>query len=181
MVESSMPALKKRFAILGIGNPLLCDDTIGLQILPLLDDITEEFPDTVIIPCYCLGFEILEVLESADGALVIDCIVTGSARPGTCHHLSLEDLRSRCPTNLADSHGLNLPQLLEAGVQLGYRMPRDVRIIGVEGCCIDEFSLEPTPDVKEALPACAAVCRKIYLDLRKCCGCPAEILEKESA
>lgn len=80
-----------RFLILALGNPILQDEGLGLQVLERLQT-NYCWPDHVtLMDGGVMGLEILPYLETADSVLVIDAVSTGDP-PGTLVRLEGEEI-----------------------------------------------------------------------------------------
>jgi hydrogenase maturation protease len=70
-------------------------------------------------------------------------------------------------SRLADSHGMNLATVLALGEKMGYAMPGDIVIFGIETEDVTSFSTEPTIAVKNAIPCAVEMIRQTLLQWRK--------------
>jgi hydrogenase maturation protease len=141
-----------------MGNPVLSDDRIGLlAVAQAREAFSATAPaGTGFAENHSGGFDLLYELEGFDEVLIVDCMCSGQCAPGTLIELDLCDIAFVAQPRLVDSHGLNLPTLLDAGRQCGMAMPSKVSILGIEGQDFQTFSETPTPDVLAALPAAVA-------------------------
>jgi hydrogenase maturation protease len=148
--------------VIGLGSPLLTDDTVGLRVVEALQQGGEtEFPGVTFTCLHNVGLELLDELDGHAAALFVDCIRTDSAAPGHCHELSIDDLQHTVQSRLVDSHGLSLATIVAMGARMGYRLPTDIRILGIEGRRLYEFAEEPTPEVRAGMGACIERARGI--------------------
>lgn len=137
--------------VCGIGNPLLSDDSFGLHVIDHLSQCTH-FSHIHFTKNYSAGIDLLYDLESYECAIIVDSVKTGKAAPGTLHEFGLDDIFSYSQTILVDSHGLNLPTVIEMGRQLGYELPKNFRFFGVEGTDFHTFNESPTQEVLKTVP-----------------------------
>jgi hydrogenase maturation protease len=136
--------------VLGLGNPLLRDDSIGLRVVQELRVRLGEVPDIEVSEDYWGGLRLMERMIGYDRAIIIDAIRT-DAEPGTIHLLSPNDI----PTQRSSSaHDVNLPTALKLGRQAGAQLPppSEILIIGVEVADVQTFDETLTPEVEIALP-----------------------------
>jgi hydrogenase maturation protease len=136
--------------VLGLGNPLLKDDSIGLRVVQELRVRLGEVPDIEVSEDYWGGLRLMERMIGYDRAIIIDAIRT-DAEPGTIHLLSPNDI----PTQRSSSaHDVNLPTALKLGRQAGAQLPppSEILIIGVEVADVQTFDETLTPEVEIALP-----------------------------
>ena len=136
--------------ILGLGNPLITDDSVGLRVVKALAPRLQDRPDIEVSEDYWGGLRLMERMIGFDRAIVVDAICTG-AEPGTIHRLATDSIPTQ---KSASAHDVNLPTALALGRQSGAHLPRDEHIvlIGVEAQDVLTFSEECTPAVAEAIP-----------------------------
>jgi hydrogenase maturation protease len=145
-----------KILVLGMGNPLLCDDGVGLSVVEtaerMFGSMFVGLGDRVSFrKNYCGGIDMLYDLMEARKAIIVDSVQTGSAAPGHCHEFFLEDLDGICHDRLVYAHGVSLPTVMELGRQCGYAMPEDVVIFGIESSNVTSFSTEPTVNVRKSI------------------------------
>jgi len=141
----------KKILVLGLGNPLLSDDSVGLYLIDLLKNKYSQSCSSVLFEKnYSGGIDLLYDLAGFEKAIIIDSICTGEAAPGSCHEFSVDNLNLNSQTGLIDSHGLNLRTVQEFGEKCGYTMP-EITIYGIEGSEFVQFSEKLTPDVLKGL------------------------------
>ena len=73
--------------VIGLGNPLVTDDSVGLRVAAELKTRLAGRPDVEVGEDYWGGLRLMERLVGSDRAIVIDAICTG-APPGTIHCLT---------------------------------------------------------------------------------------------
>lgn len=117
--------MKSSALILGLGNPILSDDGIGILIAQRL---AERIPGADVATSACVGLDLLELVTGYHHLFVIDAIAVPDGRPGTLQKLTPEDGTA----HLFSSHGINFWEILELGRQLGRPIPEDVVIYGIE-------------------------------------------------
>ena len=136
--------------VLGLGNPILRDDSIGLRVVQELRVRLGEVPDIEVSEDYWGGLRLMERMIGYDRVIIIDAIRT-NAEPGTIHLLSPTDI----PTQRSVSaHDVNLLTALEVGRQAGAQLPpqSEILIVGVEAADVQTFDETLTPEVETALP-----------------------------
>ncbi len=136
--------------VLGLGNPILSDDSIGLRVVQELRTRLGEVPDIEVSEDYWGGLRLMERLIGFDRAIIIDAIQT-DAEPGTIHLLSPNDIPTQ---RSASAHDVNLPTALELGRQAGAQLPHvsEILIVGVEAADVQTFDESLTPEVEGAVP-----------------------------
>ncbi len=136
--------------ILGLGNPILGDDALGLRVAAL---VRQRLPPGSAIEVdeeYWGGLRLMERLIGYDRAILVDAICTGTHAPGTILRLGPDDLPTQ---HTASSHDVNLPTALQMGRALHLKIPDDIRIIAVEAANVLDFSEQCSPAVSAALPS----------------------------
>jgi hydrogenase maturation protease len=136
--------------VLGLGNPLVTDDSVGLRVAAQLRPRLADRPDVEVGEDYWGGLRLMERMVGFDRAIVIDAIQTG-APPGTIHHLAPGSLSTQ---RSASAHDVTLPVALALGRQAGAHLPADERVllVGIEAEDILTFGEECTPAVRAAIP-----------------------------
>ena len=136
--------------LLGLGNPLLRDDSVGLKVAQLLRPLLVDRPDITVDEDYWGGLRLMERMIGFDHAIIVDAIISG-AEPGTVHVLSPEDM----PTQRSMSaHDVNLSTALAVGREAGASLPNNehIMLIGVEAADVQTFDEELSTEVKAAIP-----------------------------
>ncbi|MCK4361768.1 MAG: hydrogenase maturation protease [Dehalococcoidia bacterium] len=136
--------------ILGIGNPIVTDDSAGLKIA---QRIKERNPELEVIEACSGALGLLDDVAGYDKLIIIDSVKTEGGKPGELYKLELEDLN---PTlEHATSHGLDIASAFKLGEGLGYKMPQSVIIYAVEIKDNTNFGEECTKEVAERIPLLA--------------------------
>jgi hydrogenase maturation protease len=119
----------RKTLVLGVGNSILCDDTVGLVVTRMLEERYGEREDTDFGYNEEAGFSLLEESLGYDRLVIVDSILTGAA-PGTVHRLDLDDLGRSIHSN--SPHGMNLATVLALGRTQEMDVPDEVRIYAIE-------------------------------------------------
>ena len=152
--------------LLGLGNPILGDDAIGLRLASMVAErLSASGPLAdleVVDDCSTGGLELLELLAGRKRIVLVDSIVTGKAAPGTLHRFTADALP---PTrHLAGPHDADLATALALGRRLGMELPPDeaIAIFAVEIEPAYEFGWTLTPELQRTAPAIAdAIARNV--------------------
>jgi hydrogenase maturation protease len=140
--------------VLGLGNPILRDDSIGLRVVEEMRRKPARDPEVELDHDFWGGLRLMERMIGYDRVIVIDAILTG-AEPGTIHFLAPGDI----PTQRSASvHDVNLPTALELGRQAQAHLPasEDILLIGVEVEDVQTFDESLSPKLATALPLVVA-------------------------
>jgi hydrogenase maturation protease len=153
--------------IIGLGNPILTDDGVGVRVARQLEEIIDlsAHPDITITEASVGGLRLMETLLGYERVVLIDAyyLIEEQTTPGTIHRLSMDDLRQVSPTQHSTSaHDTSLVTALDAAEHMGYEVPQEFIIYAVEVENILDFSETPTPAVAAAIPV---VVEKIISEL----------------
>lgn len=139
-----------RTVIIGLGNPILTDDGVGIKVARALRDEFRSDRGIDIKELYAGGLRLIEALAGYDKAVIVDAMATGSMSPGTICRVSGSELGSA--RNIASSHDINLSTAVELGRMLGLKMPGDIKIFGIEAAEVERFGETLSDDIEEAVP-----------------------------
>ena len=152
----SISARSPRTLIIGLGNPLLTDDGVGLRVAQHLHSLLAHQPGVEIVEDHWGGLRLMERMVGYERAIVVDAICTGQSPPGTIRVLAVDDI----PTQRSDSaHDVHLPAALELGRQSGAALPAndDIRLVAIEAAEVITFSEDCTPLVEASIERAAQV------------------------
>ena len=142
--------------LIGLGNPILTDDGVGVKVIYEIERrFGESIPANLTITEASVGgLRLMELMEGYDRAIIIDAILAGNGHPiGSIFRLNLSDLREISPTqHSASAHDTSLVTALDAGIEIGMKLPLDITIFAIEVENILDFSEQPTPAVAAAIP-----------------------------
>ena len=133
--------------ILGIGNPILTDDGVGIKIVQKLK---EDNPELEVMETSEAGMALLELMAGYDKLIIIDSIKTEQGKPGELYKLELEDLKP--PMYFSSSHGIDIATAVELGQRVGYKMPKYISLYAVEIKDNSTFGEECTKEIEGRIP-----------------------------
>lgn len=142
--------------VIGLGNPILTDDGVGVkvayQVSKALSAIGSDVAD--VIEACVGGLRLMEMMIGYDRVVLIDALCKKDGRePGKIHRMSLEDLCNICPTQHSSSaHDTSLVTALELGRRIGLKLPSEISIVAIEIENPYEFGDQPTPAVARSIP-----------------------------
>ncbi|MBN1190223.1 MAG: hydrogenase maturation protease [Dehalococcoidales bacterium] len=136
--------------ILGLGNPLFCDDAAGLLTArEIKRRIRSE--QITIGETSAAGPDIPDIIAGYDKAIIIDAVKTADGKPGQIYRI---DVSRQSPGKGSSAHNTDfLTSILLAG-RLGLALPHEITVFGIEAENITVLSDECTPQVKAAIPVC---------------------------
>ena len=142
-----------RTLVIGLGNPILTDDGVGVRVA---EEVSKHLPvdsDIEVTEVSIGGLTLMESMIGYDRVILIDALQLKESNPGTIHRLSLDDLRAISSTqHSASPHDTTLVTALEMGKQIGLNLPEEITIYAIEVENVLDFSEELTPAVAAALP-----------------------------
>lgn len=118
-----------RTVVIGLGNPLMGDDGLGIATLERLQQLWDVPAEVELVDGGTWGLNLLPVIESAERVLLIDAITIG-APPGT----QVAIPRARLPRYLATKispHEVDLRDVL-ALAELRGTLPEETMAVGLE-------------------------------------------------
>jgi hydrogenase maturation protease len=148
--------------VLGLGNPILTDDGVGIQIVRSLAGQLDR-PDVDVAEASLGGLRLLDKAVGYDRLVLVDAI-QAEGRAGQVYRLGPNDLRSSL--HVASSHDLSLPAALELGRRLGLALPEDgaITIVAVEVEDVLTFGEVCTSQVQAAIPRAVQMVMHVLSD-----------------
>ena len=133
--------------VIGLGNPLMGDDGLGLAALARLRDEWTVPPELELVDGGTWGMNLLPTIEDAGRVLLIDAIDVG-ARPGTEIVLARDRLPRYFATKISP-HQVDLRDVL-ALAELRGTLPRDTTAVGLQPARV-ELSTELSDVLRDRL------------------------------
>jgi hydrogenase maturation protease len=137
--------------VLGLGNPILTDDGIGIHVVQEM--ATRPLPNNVTCAEASLGgLRLLEIVAGYERLILVDAIQTADGRPGDIYRLSGNDLRASL--HAGSTHDLSFSGALRLGRGMGLALPdnENILILAIEVVDVLTFGEECTPEVVAAIP-----------------------------
>jgi hydrogenase maturation protease len=162
--------------VLGLGNPILRDDRIGLRVIEELEGLFFD-SDVSLQTTTLAGMNLLECLIGFDRAVIVDAIQTGG-EPGSVYRLSPQDFIARHA--FPHLHNIDFFQALILARGFIPNLPDDVVIIGIEVKDVSNFGEDLTPEVEKSVPLAVGRILQILKEGRRgaglieslLCACP---------
>ncbi len=145
---------KTKILILGLGNPILTDDSVGCRVALALQKKLHR-PDVDIKEASIAGLDFLDTLAGYHRAIIIDAIQTVKGKPGQIYRFGPEALANTLHS--ASPHDVNLATALELGKKLKLPLPKNITIFAIEAEDVTSFGEHCTPSVARAIPQCVAM------------------------
>ncbi len=144
--------------VVGLGNSLLSDDGVGLQVAARLRQTLPARSGVTVIELAAGGLRLMEALVGHQRAIIVDATINGASPPGSVQLFPLEE----APTtrNLFCAHDGDLASALAFGRDLGLNLPELIEIVGIEAQEVEIFSETLTDRVAAAVPVALALIRE---------------------
>jgi len=156
--------------VLGIGNVLMTDDSVGIRVINELER-RFRFPENVeLLDGGTSGIELLSYIVNRDYLIIVDAIKS-DLPPGTVVKVEGEDVPAKFMTRISP-HQLGLSDLLAAATLTG-ELPKEMVLFGIEPKVIS-LGLEMTDEVKGSFEKLLGV---VVDELRRI-GADPEVLEE---
>jgi len=140
-----------RTLLLGMGNPILSDDAVGVRLARDFKRELEGFRELdVFEDCSVGGLNLLDIFTGYPRAVVLDSIRTTEGIPGDWYYFTAEALRET--VHLSNLHDANFATAMEMGRALGLSLPlsNDIHIFAVEAKENRTFSEQMSPELETA-------------------------------
>ncbi|ADB58594.1 hydrogenase maturation protease [Archaeoglobus profundus] len=140
--------------VIGIGNPYLKDDSVGLRVAKELEGKVKANVDFLT----STDLDVVGKILGYDRAIIVDAIKKVE-EAGKIHVLNVDDLF--VSYKFSSSHSLDLATSIKIGYEI-FRdeMPKDIRIVAIEVEDID-FGYECSKKVKEAIPKAVEIVKRL--------------------
>ncbi len=149
--------------IIGLGNPVLTDDSVGPKIAQELRQRLAGQSGVAVVELYTGGLRLVETMVGYDQAIVIDAMVSGEPA-GTIHELDVADLPKTRSAH--SSHDGSLSAAMELVRAVGLRLPGEIRIWAIEAADVATFSENLSPCVERAAAQVIQVIEEVLRSLQ---------------
>jgi hydrogenase maturation protease len=138
--------------VLGLGNPILTDDGVGIHVVRAVASRCSPFNGVVFAEASVGGLRLLDLLAGYERAIMVDAIQTRGGQPGKIYRLGPGDVQASLHS--ASTHDVSLPGALALGRRLDMVLPddKDLIILAVEVEDVLTFGEACTPAVTRAIP-----------------------------
>jgi len=135
--------------VLGLGNPILSDDGVGIQAAHEVANQLND-PQVSVAETSTAGLSLLDSVVGYDKVIIIDAIQTEKGQAGQIYRMETADFS--LTKHLSSPHQINLVTALELGKMLNLAMPQTITVFAVEAKDITTFNEKCTPEVEKAIP-----------------------------
>ena len=129
-LKTSNLKLETSIVVLGLGNPLMADEGIGVVLLERLEQSSDRHPGVEFIDAGTGGMSILHWIEGRRKAVIVDCAFM-DCEPGALRRFTPDEVRSTKALAHQSLHEADLLRILTLAEQLG-QCPQEVVIFGIQ-------------------------------------------------
>jgi len=122
--------MKKATVVLGLGNPLMADEGIGVVLIERLVTSAGGYPSVDFVDAGTGGLSVLHHIEGRRKAVVVDCAFLDEP-PGTIKRFTPEEVRSAKVLAHQSLHEADLLRIIAMARQLG-QVPERIVIFGIQ-------------------------------------------------
>lgn len=122
--------MRKPIVVLGLGNPLMADDGIGIALVERLAREAERYPAVDFVDAGAGGMSVLHLIEGRRKAILIDSAHMDEL-PGALRRFTVDEVRSRKILAHQSLHEADLLRVLTLAEQLG-QAPETMVIFGIQ-------------------------------------------------
>ena len=133
--------------VLGLGNPILSDDAVGIRIAR---ELKKELTDVDVVEASTAGFRIVDEIIGYDKLIIVDSIKTGKAKPGTLFKFNVSDFKETL--HFSSPHDISFFDALEIMKKQNEKLPSQIDIYALEVKDTNNFSEKCTLEVETAIP-----------------------------
>jgi hydrogenase maturation protease len=141
---SGIVNMRRSTVVLGLGNPLMADEGIGVCLVVQLSRLANEHLDVEFIDAGTGGLAILHQIRDRRKAIFIDCAYMGE-EPGVIRRFTPQEVCSGKVLAHQSLHEADLLRILDMSRQLG-QAPDEVVIFGIQ-----PERIEPRLDLSPSL------------------------------
>ncbi len=159
-----------KILVLGVGNPILRDDGVGIHVVR---ELKKQLTGVDFREVSVSGLELVELFKGYEKVIIVDAIKTKEGKPGRIYKLTPEQI----PTlHGVTPHDADFRTAIEFGEKFIGGMPKKIDIYGIEVEEVTEFGEDLTPDVRKAIPD---IIKKIRKDIKMDLGGLSEEIQLE--
>ena len=146
--------------VLGIGNPILTDDAIGILVAREISN--RGFPGVDVEEVSASGIEIMEMMLDHSKVIIIDAIKLPDRKPGEIMRLGEEDFTAT--VHGSSPHGVNLSTAIALGRQITPdRMPGEIVFFAMQAEDVSTFHEGTTSSISKMLPKLVSIVEREVL------------------
>lgn len=133
--------------IVGIGNPLLQDEGLGIHAVQRLQEMSLP-PGVVAMDGGTFSLDLLDYFAGVEQVIIVDALLAGQT-PGTIYRIPLAELEYQSANHSISMHDLHFLEAIQIAGLRGHQP--QVVVFGVEPSVID-WGVTLSPEVEGQLP-----------------------------
>ena len=138
-----------RTIVLGVGNPILQDDGVGIHVVHELQNHFHDSRVTMDI-AYTGGLNLLDRVRGYDKVILVDAVKQDNSTPGEVKRFFLTEAPSIHSSN---PHDISFSEALLLARQLGeHHLPKEIVVIGIVVRNTTDFGEDLSSEVASAVP-----------------------------
>jgi len=140
--------------VLGVGNPILQDDGVGIHVI---NELREHLKDSRVILdiAYTGGMNLLDMIRGFDKVILVDAVKQEDSKTGEVKRFSLTEESS---VHSCNPHDVSLSEALLLAKQLGEEhLPQEIVVIGIVVKNTIDFGEQLSREVASAVPTAVAL------------------------
>ena len=140
--------------VLGVGNPILQDDGVGLHVIEALRQRLTN-PLVTVETASTGGMNLLDMIRGYEKVILIDAVKQNDSKPGEVKRFLLSDFHS---VHSCNPHDVSLSEALHVAEQLGEKhLPLQIILIGITVKNTYEFGEHLSNEVSSAIPTAVSL------------------------
>lgn len=140
--------------VLGVGNPILQDDGVGLHVIDALRQRMNN-PMVTLETASTGGMNLLDMIRGYEKVILIDAVKQHESVPGEVKRLLLSDFHT---VHSCNPHDVSLSEALHLAKKLGEKhLPSKIILIGITVNNTYEFGEHLSSEVASAVPTAVAM------------------------
>jgi len=140
--------------VLGVGNPILQDDGVGLHVI---NELREHLKDSRVILdiAYTGGMNLLDMIRGFDKVILVDAVKQEDSKTGEVKRFSLTEAPA---VHTCNPHDVSLSEALLLAKQLGEEhLPQEIVVIGIVVKNTVDFGEQLSREVASAVPTAVSL------------------------
>lgn len=128
--------MEKETIVLGLGNPLMADEGIGIKLVKLLKSACGENARADFVDAGTGGMTVLTYIANRKKAVIIDCALMNT-KPGTIKRFTPDQVKTVKELAHLSLHEIDILKVIELSKQLG-ECPEQIVFFGIEPEIIEQ-------------------------------------------
>ena len=147
--------------VLGVGNPILRDDGIGIHVIEALREKLLDDSDISLDTAYTGGLNLLDMIRGYEKVILVDAITEQKSTLGKVKRFTVHSAAS---VHSGNPHDVSLAEALTLAKDLGdTSLPKEIILIGIVVRRTHDFGEKLSTEVQRAVPTAV---RMVLSELR---------------